>query len=73
MPLIAPSGGKAPLGRAIVFWELPFGMHQARNGAVLRNNNKDNPKHPLPSEASVLSCFMGRCENLSEIISDIGS
>ena len=39
------------------FWELPLEMHQARGRTLLRNNKKTNPKHPPPSEASVLNLF----------------
>jgi hypothetical protein len=50
---IAPSAGTVPLTAAGIFWELPLGMHRARNGALLRNNNKKNPEHPFTSGASV--------------------
>ena len=67
---IAPRGVKTRNTTAGIFWELPLGMLQSPNGALLENNkNKkdsrarshpatlNDPKHPPTSEASAFKSF----------------
>jgi hypothetical protein len=66
-----------PNWRAGMFWELPLGMHQARHGALPRNNNNKNPHDPFnpsnPYEPCPLDAGSRRCLSVVEIIWDIGS
>jgi hypothetical protein len=52
---IAWSGGTVRLPGTGISWELPLGMRWAPHRTFLRNNKKENPKHPFLSGASALT------------------
>jgi len=61
---IAPNGGTAPNTRAGISCSLPLGTHQARNGALMQNDNEEirsirsHPQHPYNAFV-VVACASG--------------